>query len=290
MADQIRKKRIFYINSGNQLSATSNSFSVQLNNLSTEEDYDYVTVLQVSMPVTYFLVQNGENTFQLKEGATAVTITIPQGNYNQQSFSVRLAALLTAASPNTLTYSITYNNVFTQEQNGWYYYSVNSSSYAISFIFNSNNSVNEQFGFDKGTTASFTAGSGVSTLTSMNVCQFIPENALYIRSNLSQGDYSDVLQDVYNSNSASFGIISWINPCPLEYSKKFIGNGTKVATFQIVDENGLPIYCNGANMSITLMIYKSNTFYDSAMAFMKHLLVEMSSRIMAPAPDEVEKV
>ena len=279
MADQIREKIIFYVNSGNQLSSSSNSFTTTLTNLPGLNEYDSITTLQVAIPVSYWLVQVGENHMTLTENGISTIVSITPGNYNQQSFATVVSGILTAASPHGLTYTISFTNFFNQVQNGLYTYTVNTSAYPISFGFGPGVYVNEQFGFDAQSTVTFTAGSGTSTLVSANVCQFVPENTIYIHSNLVSR-YDDILQDVYNQNSPPFGYIGWINPCPLEYSKKYVGGEGKIAVFSITDENGLPIYLNGANMSITFMIYKSNNFYDRALAFMKHLLVEMSSRIM----------
>lgn len=281
MADQIKDKSIFYVNSGNQLSATSNTFSTTLSYLPADNDYDSITTLQVSIPVTYWLIQHGEGNFILKEDSTSVTINVPPANYNQQSFATVLSALLTSNSPNGLTYTMTFNDPFTQGQDGLYTYTVNSSTHTISFIFDPKNVLNEQFGFDIGTTQTFTNGSGKATLTSLNVCQFVPENAVYIHSNMvSEG--TDILQDVYNQNSPPFGYIGWINPCPLSYSKKYTGGSGKNATFSITDQNGLPLYLNGANVSITFMVYKANSFYEKALAFMRHILIDMSSKFLSP--------
>ena len=62
------------------------------------------------IPKSYYLVQAGgvENIFQLAENGTAVTVTVPIGSYLLNAFRTTIGALLTAASPNLLTYTLTY--------------------------------------------------------------------------------------------------------------------------------------------------------------------------------------
>ena len=83
----IDKKKFIYIDSDKRINGDSSQFSYLLD-LSDTEHYDYCTVLQASIPYTFYLIQDNFNTFQLKETSNdAVTVTIPKGNYNINSFS-----------------------------------------------------------------------------------------------------------------------------------------------------------------------------------------------------------
>jgi hypothetical protein len=153
--------------------------------------------------------------------------------------------------------------------NGLYTITVNSSSHNISFIFSSSNTVNEQFGFNTGSTDSFTNGSGTATLVSTNTVQFIPENSVYIHSNLVDGGFNDILQEMYNQNNPPFSYIVFINPDPLTYSKALNSGKAQQASFSFTNEHGIPIFFNGANVSLTLMLYRDNDYYQKSEAFMK---------------------
>lgn len=275
MAEQLREKRFFYVNSGNALSSTTNQFSTILQ-IPTDKHFDKVTVLQVALPISYYLVQQGYNQFILMENSTKVTISVIPGNYNLNSFCAIVSSLLNANSPNGLKYTMTFANSFTQPETGLINYSVNSSTVSCSLIFLSANPLNEQFGFSTGSTNVFLAGSSSSTLTSQNVCSFVPENTIFINSNLVGGDQGNdsILQEVYNQNQIPFSFIAWTNPDPLTYCKTLSTSRNQSVSFSFVNEAGIPLYFNGVNVAITVCIFRSNNFYAKAESFIKFLAMK----------------
>ena len=79
-------KRVIYIDSGSQLTSSKNIWSNQID-MNFEGDYNRITVLQSQIPVSYYVIGSGANTFTLTEGSSSVTITISPANYNVFSFS-----------------------------------------------------------------------------------------------------------------------------------------------------------------------------------------------------------
>lgn len=98
--EEITEKRIYYINSGNQLSSLISYFTVPIE---IPNGYDRITVLGAQIPISFYLVQQGYNTFTLTENGTSVVISITIGSYNANSFSLALLSLLNANSPNGYT-------------------------------------------------------------------------------------------------------------------------------------------------------------------------------------------
>ena len=135
----ITKRKILYIDSGLQLTSTNNVFTANLD-VDIPAEYNYVSLVGFQCPVSYYIIATGNNTFQLKEGNTTVSISVPVGNYNIASFSTTVQALLTANSPNGYTYTITYPSSYTTVDTGKFTYQVNSIANTISLIFPSNNS------------------------------------------------------------------------------------------------------------------------------------------------------
>jgi hypothetical protein len=270
---QIPHKRLFYLNSATKLSGTTSNFTVPLQ-IPQGEQYDRITVLQANIPVSYYLIQAGYNTFILKEGTQSVTITIPPGNYNVNSFASMVAGgtgLLTTNSPNGYTYTMTYPTSFTQNNTGLYTYSVNSSAMTISII-TSTYPVFEQLGFPSNSTNMFVAGSGVSTLISSNVLKFINEDTLFIHADLCDNGSDDILQEIYNNNNSALSNISFLSTDPLSYSKKLTTNKAQTISISLTDENNLPINLNGLNMVVTIMLYKDPKFYQQFEAYVRYLL------------------
>lgn len=268
MALQITEKRIFYLDSGNQLTSTNNTFSASLQ-IDDSVQYDKITVLQANIPLSYYMVQDGFNTFGLiEQGFPEVEITLPAGNYNINSFSVAVQALLIANSPNGLQYQVYYPDAYTQNNTGKITFATNLST-SVSFRFY--NKLSELFGFPNPSTNAFTLVIPGRQLVSTDVVKFVPEDTLFIHSNLV-GEYTDVLQEIYNQNSAPLTNLTYLAYDPLSYSKKLASNKLRSATFALTDENGVPIYLNGLNMTLTVMLYREPNFYAIATRYMKYLL------------------
>ena len=259
------QKKVVYIDSGSQLTSSKNIWSNQID-MNFEGDYNRITVLQSQIPVSYYVIGAGANTFTLTEGSSSVTITISPANYNVFSFSTTVGALMTLNSPNSYTYTINYPNAYTSPDTGLLTYSVNSIAKTVSLTFPARSPLSEQFGFITGSTNYFTVSGLNQTLTSVNVVNFTPENSLYIRCNFCDGEstseQSDVLLAVYGSNVQPYSTITFTNPCPIETSKRLTSRDRNLV-FSVCDENALPIYMNGGNIQMALLFYKDETVNTS---------------------------
>ena len=259
------QKKVIYIDSGSQLTSSKNIWSNQID-MNFEGDYNRITVLQSQIPVSYYVIGAGANTFTLTEGSSSVTITISPANYNVFSFSTTVGALMTLNSPNAYTYTINYPNAYTSPDTGLLTYSVNSIAKTVSLTFPARSPLSEQFGFVTGSTNYFTISGLNQTLTSVNVVNFTPENSLYIRCNFCDGEstseQSDVLLAVYGSNVQPYSTITFTNPCPIETSKRLTSRDRNLA-FSVCDENAQPIYMNGGNIQLALLFYKDETVNTS---------------------------
>jgi len=273
------QKKVIYVDSGAQLTSSKNTWNIAID-INLEGDYNRITVLQSQIPVSYYVIGLGANTFTLTEGNSSVTVTITPANYNVFSFSTTVGALLTAASPNGYTYTITYPNAYTSPDTGLLTYTVNSIAKTVSFTFPARSPLSEQFGFVSGSTNFLSVSGLVQTITSTNVVNFTPENSLYIRCNFCDGEttseQSDVILAVYGSNVQPYSTITFTNPCPLETSKRLTSRDRNLS-FSVCDENSQPIFMNGGNIQMTLMFYKDETVNKSIEEYiaMKTRLLEI---------------
>ena len=89
----LKENYIAYINSYNKLVSTdsTSNFTVMIN-LTKNNNFNKVVVLQMSIPKSYYLVQNGYNTFNIYEPDTLSyhLVTIPVGNYTRSLFMAQL--------------------------------------------------------------------------------------------------------------------------------------------------------------------------------------------------------
>jgi hypothetical protein len=276
MIDATLNKKFFYINSLNRNTGTSSQFSISIQ-MPTHEQYDACVVTAATVPISYYLVSNNYNTFNLQENGQIVTITIPAGKYNLNSFCTVVPNLLNAASPNRWTYAMTYNTSFTQNNNGMINYTVTGNSSQPSFIFTAQNALNEQFGFSSGSTVTFTTG----TLQSSNVVSFVNEQIIYIHSDIVSNNSDDILVELYGSNAAQLSVITYQCQDIVPLSKKFKGVNNQIMNVWLTDGHNIPINLNGQDIQFTLLCYKSNMFLDNVNIFMryiKHYIQEKASQ------------
>lgn len=266
----VGNKFIYYVNSYNRINGTDSNFSYKFENLNSEQ-FDRVVVLSASIPKSFYLIQSGSNTFVLKENATQVTITVPQGNYNRNSLMNVVKTLLNEFSPNNWIYTISYSNISLVGDDGKYYFTVTgNSSQQPSFIFG--NYLYEQLGFNSNSTYQFSSNS----LVSINVCNLSVETTLFIHSDISQDFNSDnTLQEIYSNGEPSYSYINFINVCPHEYSKPLNNNKSNVFNFTLTDEYANIVETNGINVNFSVMVYKTNPFDEMVKQYiqMKSMLL-----------------
>ena len=87
--------RLYYITSAQAPNKSNFQYTMTLDN-----DFDSVVVLQASIPISYYMVQDGYDSFILRENGVNTTITINEGNYNANTFLTTIINLLNASSPN----------------------------------------------------------------------------------------------------------------------------------------------------------------------------------------------
>jgi len=265
------KKRFFYIDSSKRIAGSDASFSYRLE-IPLNEEYDSICVTQASIPISYYLVQEGFNTFTLIQNNVNYLITVPVGNYNLNSFCLVVGTLLTNASGGNYTYTLTYPNSYNQTNNGKLQISVKGINAADSFAINlsDKNTLYEQFGMNTGMNKFIFDGSNY-VLKSVNVVKFINENTLFLRSDIVDGGNTDILQAMYNGNQNTLSNIVY-NCYDIEgYSKKLRNNRTGVANFSLTDENNNIMNLNGQNMIFTILLYRREVFFENATNFMIYL-------------------
>src|SRR5688500_1878530 len=116
-------QRIYYINTLNRKQGTTENFTYELQ-IPLTEGYNRVSVLNVSIPNTFYLIQEGLNIFIIREGGIDRTITIPPGNYSSKTFLLIVAPLLNAGAPPGWSYTMTIPNHNATAQTGKITYSV----------------------------------------------------------------------------------------------------------------------------------------------------------------------
>ena len=247
MNDILKENYIAYINSYKKLVSTDSTFNFTVMiNLPKNNNFNKVVVLQMSIPKSYYLVQNGYNTFHIYEPDNGLNhlVTIPFGNYTRSLFMAQLGVSIgTAVPPCSGSYSITFSS-----STGKFTYSVSGAVLQPSIKTTSN--LFEQLGFTSNSTNTFVGG----IIESTTCIKLQLEDTLFVLSDCSNA-LSGVLQEVY-CNSSDFSNITFSQYNEEMYSKTFIRNNNNVFRFSITDENFRPMDLNGLNMNMTLCFYR----------------------------------
>ena len=171
---------VINFNSKDRIQGSNSSFLSEPVDLGNNQ-FDSVCLVQASLPKSFYNMPSGFNTFTLRENATSVTVTIPVGSYTRINLQSVLASVLTTASPNGRTYTVSYP-ASTVADTFHYTFTVNSSVIAVQFIFTST-SPNRQLGFEVGT-YTFTPAIGSSSLESVNSLNLSYILRAFIKTNL----------------------------------------------------------------------------------------------------------
>lgn len=258
----ITNKRIFYIDSHQRLSGDHNNFSY-LFNLPNNNDFTHCCLLSCVIPKSYYLIQNGYNTFILRENNVNTTITIPAGNYSATSFRTVLQSLLNTNTTQAWTYTITYPNISNSSNTGKYTYNCVGGN--PSFIL-SDNGLYEQLGFDINSTNTFIN----NTLTSKNVIKLQVEDTLYLHSDIASNGKDDVLNEIFVAGNADYSSIKYQCPDVDAYSKELQTNTSNVYNFWITNEDSQMVDLNGLNVVLTIMLYKKENINDIIRNYIKY--------------------
>jgi hypothetical protein len=246
---------IINFNSKDRVSGTNSNFNsipVDLGN----NAFDTVCLVQASLPKSFYNMPSGYNTFTLRENATSVTVTIPRGSYNRINLQSVLAGLLTAASPNGLTYTVSYPAA-TVADTFHYTFTVNSAVIAVQFIF-ADTSPNRQLGFEIAT-YTFTVGIGSSTLESVNSLNLSYILRAFIKTDLVSNATDSILEEILNFGSYPASSVVHYQQYNFDMNSRSLGLGAKTSwNFVLQDAFGQEIDLNGIPWAFSVVFYQRN--------------------------------
>jgi hypothetical protein len=258
----------YYINTAFKKSGTNSNFSYEIQ-IPMAAQFDRVVVMSASIPNTFYLIQDGYNTFTLRERGIDTVITIPPGNYSAKVFALTVIPLMNQASPNAWLYTMSLPNQNLEASTGKFTYSISGNESTPneqpSIICTSN--VNEQLGFDIGSINTFEN----NELASMTTVNFGPENTMFLHSNIADsGSNSDVLQEFFGNNTEFLSYVSYQCSAPELYSKALRTDKSNLFDFSLTNEKGQLLDLHGVDMMITICLYKHDRTNELVQQYIKY--------------------
>lgn len=271
----IRSSQTLYINSKQRTVGTDEDFYISLP-IQPANKFTHVSVLGCSIPKSFYSVQDGQNTFIVREIYTNppiinnYTITVPQGNYSINSFITTLKGLFIAEG--LTEYDIIQENSKIQGTTGKLTFThQNAPDHVGVFVFENNN-IADLVGFDRNSTNSFSQPNieGTEILISTNIVNFQAESQIYLHSDICLSYNDDVLLSVFGTGEPYLSNIIFENQDLEAYSKPILRKDSNNFHFYITNEYGNPILLNGVDMLITLIVYEKMDIYELLKTFMQY--------------------
>ena len=271
----IKSQQIVHINSAFRNSGTDSDFTYTIP-IKPDNEFTHCAVISVSIPKSYYLIPEGENTFTIQENGNTFIVTIPPGNYNITSFIYVLNNLFTGSLSH---YSVSFPDSKTESQTGKMTFRHTNTQHNSDFIFE-NNHLPEVMGFARGSTNRFTINQTTSTLVSTNVCNFQRESTIFLHSDIgSNGGQDDILLELFASGNPDLSNINFENNGNLEeHSKLLTNNLTNNVRFSLSDEYRTGIDLNGINMLITLCFYQKEDINRLLTGFIKYVTLYLQQQ------------
>jgi len=264
---------VLNFNSKDRISGRNSNFQSLPVDLGSQS-FDSVCLVQASIPKSFYNMPSGYNTFTLQENTTSVTVTIPPGNYTRINLQSVLATVLTSASPNGRTYTISYPPS-TQADTFHYTFSVNSTVIAVQFIFTALSPF-RQLGFDVGT-YTFTPGVGSSTLESVNALNLSYILRAFIKSNIVSNATDGILEELLNFGSFPSSSVMSFQQVSFDLNSRLYNKDNKNAwSFALVDSFGVEIDLQGVPWAFSLVLYQRNATHE---IHKKDLLITNEERL-----------
>lgn len=260
----IKHGKIYYINSLYRETGNSSDFSYRIQ-IPTSEHYDHVVVLQASIPLSYYLIRDGFNTFIVKENDVDYVITLEPGNYSYQEFIDIVTQALNFNSPNGYLYEMTFSTISAK-----FTFTVSNKLDSNPLGFKFTNSVAYQAGLNLNEWHYFID----DKLVSKNVVNFLPESVVNLHSDIVSED-DGILQEIYSNNHVYFSNLVYnLTTDYMTYAKKLRTTSSNAFHFTLKDSDDNYLDTNGLPILITLLLFKKSNFEDNITEYIKYKFLQ----------------
>jgi hypothetical protein len=252
----INECRNYVVDSSQRISGTDTDFLYNID-IPQTADYDHVVLNQISIPRSFYDIEEPYNTFILKENSTIINCTISEGMYNVYSLILQIQTVLNTNTTLGLTYSVTYPNAATSPNTNKLTFTISTlSSYTISLTFPY---MYYQFGFEQNVSNSFVSVVGGYSLTSVNSIQVTGMNRLFLCSDICGLSDNNLLHEILCVGEfPSCSFIFYENLNPHLTNKVFTNKENTAFRFQLFDKNNRVVNLRGLPLIFSFTLFKKS--------------------------------
>lgn len=207
--------------------------------IETSTPYNRIVLLGAIIPKSWYLIQDENSTFTLTEGVTSYTVTLETGNYSLTSLATALQNALNTVG--SWTYTVT--PVISR---GHLLFAVSGNTSQPVLTFGS--VLARIFGFEGSLSATFSA----NQLESSTVCSLQKTQSIIIKTSLVSED--GILGQLF-SGIQDLGILSYVCPSPIEYSRKLLSVQRTIDILLLDAIEQTEVNLNGGNFQFQLGYY-----------------------------------
>lgn len=256
---------ILNFNSKDRIAGTNSNFISNPIDIGLNK-YDTVCLVQASIPKSYYNMPNNYNQFILTEidqnaAEYVSTITIPIGNYNKINLASKLSTLLTNASQQFITYTV--SNPLASEPDSFHFTFTATSVYgygSISLTFDETSPF-RQLGFEPNSVNSFDNLSGILESTNAINLAFILR--AFIKTNMVQNSTDSILEEVLSVGSFPTSSLVYFQQYDFNMnSREYNSSSVNSWQFVLVDPFDQEIDLNGISWAFSVVFYTRNKTHE----------------------------
>lgn len=244
-------------------------------------------ILEAQIPFTWYVFNTLNNTFKLQENIGGpVQVIIPIGNYSSTSLSAILASILTSASPNGRTYTVTFSGASSTQPNLGKFTFTSNVAAVFSFTFGGTEGDTDPgiyLGFQGSAPFNSTVG---GVLVAPNVANVTGPNYIYLKSNKMGSLFNTYLPqgaDKLGSNVSEVakipvnvqpnGVIYWQDPAPeMWFDFENMNNVADIDFYFTLGNTSAqsPLQFNGSSFSLKVGILINKASHNQNQSGLAH--------------------
>lgn len=228
------------VDSDDRISGTHSNFNIHVD-MPIHNEFTECVVLSAAIPKSMYDIQEGQNFFDVKEGATITRITIPENNYSIETFQTELETQLDTC---LWDYEVEYK----EDRNKWFFTVTGNGGVQPEFMFGLY--LHREMGFELNSIYTFLADS----LESEGMVNFVAHPRIrllcdFVRN--TDNKHSHLLESM-NCLVADYEYLDYLCPAPEYFARPISLSPSGVFHFIVTDDDNNELNLNLQSVNFLL--------------------------------------